>query len=87
MFFLCILQTISGRASWQALASVYCRGGMADGKNGLSGGKKGGCMRKEAILLGEIGSKEMSTVILFICTLSSIERRGNNKLIKTLLAY
>ena len=29
----------------------------------MSGGKKRGCMRKEAILLGEIASKEMSTVI------------------------
>ena len=35
---------------------------MADGENGWSGDKKGGCMRKEAILLGEIASKEMSTV-------------------------
>ena len=35
---------------------------MADGKKGWSGDKKGGCMRKEAILLGEIVSKEKSTV-------------------------
>ena len=76
--------------------------GMADGKRRqgekelcrnlyplfqLIGKKKNRCILIDSIVLGGIASKEKSTVILFICTLSSIERRGNNKLINTLLAY